>query len=178
MKEEKTKWTKAYKKLTKSTETDPVDLTSDGEVSKQSDSVRSKCEPGNYQSGSSSASNTNSERENGSSKDKFLLEKKKEKKNTTSKMRNVKNSPVHSHIDHAINDAYLLSDLRKISQIITKTNKGGQTQKKSKYYKLSPILFLRIQHSTGKKNRQTKNKLVKALVNTGASESIISLQAC
>jgi hypothetical protein len=83
MKEEKTKWTKAYKKLTKSTETDPVDLTSDGEVSKQSDSVRSKCEPGNYQSGSSSASNTNSERENGSSKDTFLLEKKKEKKNTT-----------------------------------------------------------------------------------------------
>ena len=94
-------------------------------------------------------------------------------------MRNVKNSPVSSHIDHAINDAYLLSDLcNKTSQIITKTNKGGQTQKKSKYYKLSPILFLRIQHSTGKKNRQTKNKLVKALVNTGASESIISLQAC
>jgi predicted aspartyl protease len=30
---------------------------------------------------------------------------------------------------------------------------------------------------TGKKNRQTKNKLVKALVDTGVSESTISLKA-
>ena len=89
----------------------------------------------------------------------------------------MKNSSLYSHIDDAINDAYLLSDLRnKPSQIITKTNEDGQAQKKSKYNKLSPILFInRIQHSTSKKNRQTKNKLVKALVDTGASESIISL---
>ena len=89
----------------------------------------------------------------------------------------MKNSPVYSHIDDAINDAYLLSDLRKPSQIITKTDEDSQAQRKSKYKKLSPILFVRIQHSTGKKNRQTKSKLVKALVDTGASESIISLRA-
>ena len=90
----------------------------------------------------------------------------------------MKNSPLYSHINDAINNAYLLSDLRKPSQIITKTNEDGQAQKKSKYNKLSPILFInRIQHSTSKKNRQTKNKLVKALVDTGASESIISLKA-
>jgi hypothetical protein len=105
-----------------------------------------------------------------------LLEKKKQKKNT-SKTRNVKNSPVYSRIDDAINDAYLLSDLRKPSQIITKTDEDGQAQKKSRYKKLSPILFVKIQHSAGKKNKQTKNTLVKALVDTGASESIISLKA-
>jgi len=71
-----------------------------------------------------------------------------------------------------------LSDLRKPSQIITKTEEHGQTQERSKYDKLSPILFVRIQHLTSKKNRQTKNKLVKALVDTGAtSESILSLKA-
>ena len=89
----------------------------------------------------------------------------------------MKNSPVYNHIDDAINDAYLLSDLRKPSQIITKTDEDGQTQKKSKYKNLSPILFVKIQHSTGKKNRQTKHKLVKALIDTGASETIISAKA-
>jgi predicted aspartyl protease len=89
----------------------------------------------------------------------------------------VKNSPLYSHINDAINNAYLLSDLRKPSQIITKTDKDGQAQMKSIYKKLSPILFVRIQHSTGKNNRQTKNKLVKALIDTGASASIISLKA-
>jgi predicted aspartyl protease len=85
--------------------------------------------------------------------------------------------PHYKHIDEAINDAYLLSDLRKPTQIYTKTDEDGQTLKKSKHKKLSPILFVKIQHSTGKKNRQTKNKLVKALVDTGASESILTLQA-
>ena len=106
-----------------------------------------------------------------------MLEKKKKENKNTSKTRNVKNSPVYSHIDDAINDAYLLSDLRKPSQIITQTDEDGQAQKKSRNKKLSPILFVKIQHSTGKKNRQSKNKLVKALVDTGASESIISLKA-
>jgi hypothetical protein len=47
-KREKAKWTKAYKKLTKSAGTDVVDLTSDGEVSKHSDSVRSRREPNEF----------------------------------------------------------------------------------------------------------------------------------
>ena len=88
----------------------------------------------------------------------------------------MKNSPVCSHIDDAINNVYPLSDLRKPSQIITKTNEDSQTHKKSKYNKFSPILFVRIQHSISKKNRQTKNKLVQALLDTGTSESIISLK--
>jgi type I site-specific restriction endonuclease len=66
------------------------------------------------------------------------------------------NKPHYYHIDDAINDAYLLSDLRKPTHINTKTDKDGQTLKKSKQKKLSPILFVKIQYSTGKKNRLTK----------------------
>jgi hypothetical protein len=76
-----------------------------------------------------------------------------------------------------MNDACLLSDLRKPAQINRKTDGDGQTQKKSKTKNMSPILFVKVQHSTGKKNRQTKNKLVKALVDTGASKSMMTLQA-
>lgn len=72
--------------------------------------------------------------------------------------------PHYNHIDDAINDAYLLSDLRKPNQFITKTDEDGQTQKKSKVKNLSPILFVKIQYKTGKKNRSSKTKLVKALV--------------
>jgi predicted aspartyl protease len=57
------------------------------------------------------------------------------------------------------------------------TDKDGQTLKKSKHKKLSPILFVSINLSKGKKKRQLTTKLVKALVDTGASESIISLKA-
>jgi hypothetical protein len=74
---EKVKWTKAHKKLTKSAEIDPVNLISEDEVSKQSDSVRSKRKPdSSSSSSSSSASDTDSERENGSRKDNYLLENK------------------------------------------------------------------------------------------------------
>ena len=59
-KEEKAKWTKAYKKLTKPAGTDSVDSTSKGEVSKHSDSVRSKRALDNYQLDSSSRSSSSS----------------------------------------------------------------------------------------------------------------------
>ena len=60
-KEEKAKWTKEYKNLTKSAETNPDDDISDDEVSKRSDSsVHSRCEPDNYQSDSSSSSSSGS----------------------------------------------------------------------------------------------------------------------
>ena len=64
----------------------------------------------------------------------------------------------YKHIDDAINDAYLLSDLRKPAQIITKTDEDGQIQKKSLYKKLSPILFVKLQIETGKKKRQPKTR--------------------
>jgi hypothetical protein len=70
-----------------------------------------------------------------------------------------------------------LSDLRKPAQTNAKTDKDGQTLKKSKLKNLSPILFVKLQHKTGKKNRQTNYKTFKSLVNSGASESIVTLKA-
>jgi hypothetical protein len=105
-----------------------------------------------------------------------LLEKKKENKHR-SKNKKCEKKPHYKHIDDAINDAYLLSDLRKPAQIITKTDEDGQTQKKWKYKKLSLILFLKIECATGKKNRKTKTKIVKALVDTGASASIVTFKS-
>jgi hypothetical protein len=61
--------------------------------------------------------------------------------------------------------------------MITKTDEDGQIQKKSKCKKLSPILFVKIEHTTGKKNRKTKTKIVKALVDTGASASIVTFES-
>jgi hypothetical protein len=98
-------------------------------------------------------------------------------KNNSTKTRNAKQTPLYNHIDDALNDAYLLSDLRKPTQIKTSKDENGQTLKKSKIKNLSPILFVKIQYSTGKKNRQTKSKLVQALVDSGASESILTLSA-
>jgi hypothetical protein len=61
--------------------------------------------------------------------------------------------------------------------MIAKTDEGGQTQKKSKHKKLSPILFVKTECTTGKKNRKTKTKIVKALVDTGASVSIVTFES-
>ena len=59
-----------------------------------------------------------------------------------------------------------------------KDRADGQTQKKSKNKNTSPIPFVKITKATGKKKRQLKTKLIKALAaDTGASESITSLEA-
>jgi hypothetical protein len=97
--------------------------------------------------------------------------------NNSTKTRNAKQKPLCNHTDDALNDAYLLSDLRKPTQINTSKDQNDQTLKKSKIKNLSPILFVKIQYSTCKKNRQAKSKLVKALVDSGASESILTLSA-
>jgi transposase InsO family protein len=102
-----------------------------------------------------------------------MLENNKTKNKKTKKCENTR----YDHIDDAINESYLLSDLRKPNQIKTKTDKDGLTLKKSKQKKLSPILFVKMQFSNGKKNRQTKSKFVKALVDSGASQSIINSKA-
>jgi hypothetical protein len=102
-----------------------------------------------------------------------MLENNKTKNKKTKKCENTR----YDHIDDAINESYLLSDLRKPNQTKTKTDKDGQTLKKSKQKKLSPILFVKMQFSNGKKSRQTNSKFVKALVDSGASQSIINIKA-
>jgi hypothetical protein len=102
-----------------------------------------------------------------------MLENNKTKNKKTKKCENTR----YHHIHDAINESHLLSDLRKPTQTKRKTNKDVQTLKKSKQKKLSPILFVKMQFSTGKKNIQTKFKFVKALVDSGASQSIINIKA-
>ena len=88
----------------------------------------------------------------------------------------MKNSD-YTKLDDVINDALLLSDLRKPTDKPTQTDHNGQTSKKVKHKHLSPILFISLQRLTGKKKNRTKTKLVKALVDTGASESLITTSA-
>ncbi len=81
----------------------------------------------------------------------------------------------YHNLDDVINDACLLSDLRKPSESKTTTDEDGRTTKKTKLNKLSPILFMKIELPSGKKKNRTKTRILKALVDTGASESILLL---
>ena len=49
-----------------------------------------------------------------------------------------------------------------------------KSKKKLKHKKFSPIIFVKLVIPAGKKGRQSKNRLVKGLVNSGASESILA----
>ena len=49
-----------------------------------------------------------------------------------------------------------------------------KSKKKLKHKHFSPIIFVKLVIPAGKKCRQSKTCLVKALVNSGASESILA----
>jgi predicted aspartyl protease len=99
-----------------------------------------------------------------------LLENKHSNKNSKDKNYGTKK---YQSLDDVINDACLLSDLRKPPKNNTRTDKDGQTTKKQKMAHLSPILFVKVQIPSGKKKRDEKTRLIKALVDSGASETII-----
>ena len=52
--------------------------------------------------------------------------------------------------------------------------KQNKSKKKLKHKHFSPIIFVKLVIPTGKKGRQSNTRLVKALVDSGASESILS----
>ena len=52
--------------------------------------------------------------------------------------------------------------------------KQTKSNKKLKHVHLSPIIFVKLVIPAGKKDRHTKTRLVKALVDSGASESILT----
>ena len=52
--------------------------------------------------------------------------------------------------------------------------KQTKSKKKLKHKHLSPIIFVKLVIPAGKKGRQSKTCLVKPLVDSGASESIIA----
>ena len=52
--------------------------------------------------------------------------------------------------------------------------KQTKSKKKLKNVHFSPIIFVKLVIQADKKGRQSKTRLVKALVNSGASESILA----
>ena len=70
----------------------------------------------------------------------------------------------------ALNNAHLLITLRKPSKMVKQT----KSKKKLKHKHFSTIIFVKLVIPAGKKGRQSKTRLVKALVDSGASESILA----
>ncbi len=66
----------------------------------------------------------------------------------------------YQHLDDVINDACLLSNLRKPTDTQTKKDDQGRTLKKSKQKHLSPILFVKFKYLQGKKKNREKTKLI------------------
>ena len=52
--------------------------------------------------------------------------------------------------------------------------KQTNSNKKLKHKHFSPMIFVKLVIPAGKKGRQSKTRLVKALVNSGTSESILA----
>ena len=69
-----------------------------------------------------------------------------------------------------MHDAHLLKTLWNPSKMVNQT----KSKKKLKHIHFSPIIFVKLIIPAGKKDRQSKTRLVKALVDSGASESIIA----
>jgi hypothetical protein len=87
----------------------------------------------------------------------------------------------YDHTDDAIDHACLSSDLHKPAQTTTttttKTNKHGQSQKKAKHSFKPDLVCENATFDRQKEKTACETRLVKALVNTGASASITTLES-
>ena len=70
-----------------------------------------------------------------------------------------------------LHDAYLLRTLRNPTN---KKDKQTKSHKKLKHVHFSPIIYFKLVIPVGKKDRKHKNRMVKCLVDSGASEFIIT----
>ena len=77
---------------------------------------------------------------------------------------------ISNNLDTELHDAHLLKTLRKPSKMVIQT----ESKKKLKHKHFSPIIFVKLVIPAGKKGRQSKTRLVKARVDSGASESILA----
>ena len=83
---------------------------------------------------------------------------------------NIKEQKLSSNnLDTALHYAHLLNTLRKPSKVVKQT----KSKKKLKHKHFSPIIFVKLVIPAGKKGRQSKTRIVKSLVNSGASESLL-----
>ena len=88
--------------------------------------------------------------------------------NSTSSIKEHKLSS--NNLDTELHDAHLLNTLRKPSIMVKRT----KSKNKLKHKHFRPIIFVKLVILAGKKGRQSKICLVKALVDSGASESILA----
>ena len=80
----------------------------------------------------------------------------------TNSTSNIKEHKLSSNnLDTALNDAQLLNTLRKPSIMVKQT----KAKKKLKQKHVCPILFVKLVIPAGTKDRQSKTRLVKSLVN-------------
>ena len=80
---------------------------------------------------------------------------------------NIKEHKLSSNnLDTVLHYAHLLNTLRKPSKMVNQT----KSKKKLKHKHFSPIIFVKLVIPAVKKGRKSKTRLVKALVDSGASE--------
>ena len=114
---------------------------------------------------SNNATNTEEEAWKNGCRDLIIIDK---LTNITSTIKEHKLSSIN--LDTALHDAHLLNTLRNPSIMVKQT----KSKKKLKHKHFSPIIFVKLVIPEDKKGRQSKTRLVKALFDSGASESIIA----
>ena len=117
-------------------------------------------ESGNSHESSNRSTNTDEEAWNNGCRDGFVIDK---LNNSKSKIKEHKLSS--KILDKVLHDAHLLNTLRKTSKMVKQT----KSNKKLKHVHFSPIIFVKLVIPAGKKDRQSKTRVVKALVDSGAS---------
>ena len=75
-----------------------------------------------------------------------------------------------NNLDKALHDAHLLNTLQNPSKMVNQT----KFKKKQKHIYFSPIIFVKLVIPSGKKDKQSKTRLVKALVDSEASEYMLA----
>ena len=159
----------SYKKKTPVILEDSESDSSSSEEENSSDEGEEKSmtydsESGGSEKSSNSATDTDEEAWNNGCRDLIIINK---LNNSTS---NIKEHKLSSNsLDTALHDANLLNTLRKPSVMVKQT----KSNKKLKHKHFSPIIFSKLVIPAGKKGRQSKTRLVKALVDSGASDSIL-----
>ena len=93
------------------------------------------------------------------------------KSKTNSKSKVKEHKLISNSLDNALHVTYLLKYLRKPTN---RKDEKIKSHEKLKYVHLSPIVFVKLVIPADNKDRQSKTRLVKALVDSGASDSIFT----
>ena len=122
-------------------------------------------ESGGSDKSRNNATNTEKEAWKNGCRDLIIIDK------LTNSTSNIKEHKLSSNnLDTALHDTHLLNTLRNPSKMVKQT----KSKKKLKHKHFSPIIFVKLVIPAGNKGRQSKTRLVKALVNSGASEYILA----